>query len=348
VLATVDRVVVTNGGVDVAGYHAEGGRDPGALKRIEPAAAPSTRERPGLSALSFGEVHHDPEGRTLVLSAILGNSLREQFALAIRVHAKSSGLDLDVESKAAPSAPLEQNYQRLYKFFEQDDEFRTGDTIVFGYASSFDGAEGYRELARKSAAGWRGVLYEVEGKRVVVLDSSGSYHGEILATAIQRLLESDRGRGIRTVLAGGSAGSLLPSSGEGEHLPPQTLFTPSTILGPDGRPVPNALSGHGQLDVPDSVHASVVSALVETPQILDDLSRQRVKTIDMEFGLVAATINQVNEARADGKVRFGIACLITDYPKTGAGDAKLVKKDPDAKARAKAKFPETVRTMLGT
>jgi hypothetical protein len=168
-----------------------------------------------------------------------------------------------------------------------------------------------------------------------------SYHGEILAKNVKLLLESGHCPALVTILAGGSAGSLLPSEGEKDkHLPPGTIYTPDLILGPDGKPVPNALKGLGQTSIEGSVHTSVVSALVETPNVLQTLHEGGIQTIDMEFGYVAAVVNRHNES-SESKVSFGIACLITDYPRT-AGGTDLHEKNSEQKTKSKQAFVETV------
>ncbi len=101
--------------------------------------------------------------------------------------------------------------------------------------------------------------------------------------------------------------------------------------------------------LPGSMHTSVVSVLAETPSVLDDLFQYGIKTVDMEFAYVALVLGEVEEphdSRRDlAEVELGVACLVTDFPRTGAKGVALATKDKEAKRIAKALF---VRTVLAS
>lgn len=331
--------------VSIAQVEGMGIEDTSGFEPIAPVDKPSEDRRPGLTILNYAKVFLDTKTGTLVIAEARGHSLCDQFALALRAYASQNGCKYAVERVDAPETELlTGNYGRLAEFFKADDEFKKTQTLSFGYASAFPKDERFKEVAQKSAAGWAGTLFQVgEDRFVAVLDSDvkSSYHGEILAKNVKLLLESGHCPALVTILAGGSAGSLLPSKGEkNEHLPPGTIYTPEFILGPDGKRVPNALKGLGQTSIEGSVHTSVVSALVETPNVLQTLHEGGIQTIDMEFGYVAAVVNRHNES-SESEVSFGIACLITDYPRT-AGGTDLHKKDDEKKGLAKKAFVDTV------
>jgi hypothetical protein len=331
--------------VSIAQIEGMGIEDTSGFEPIAPVDKPSEDRRPGLTILNYAKVFLDTKTGTLVIAEARGHSLCDQFALALRAYASQNGCEYAVERVDAPETELlTGNYGRLAEFFKAEDEFKKTQTLSFGYASAFTKDKRFVEVAQKSAAGWVGTLFQVgEDRFVAVLDSDvkSSYHGEILAKNVKLLLESGHCPALVTILAGGSAGSLLPSEGEkDEHLPPGTIYTPDLILGPDGKPVPNALKGLGQTSIEGSVHTSVVSALVETPNVLQTLHEGGIQTIDMEFGYVAAVVNRHNES-SESKVSFGIACLITDYPRT-AGGTDLHEKNSEQKTKSKQAFVETV------
>jgi hypothetical protein len=331
--------------VSIAQIEGMGIEDTSGFEPIAPVDKPSEDRRPGLTILNYAKVFLDTKTGTLVIAEARGHSLCDQFALALRAYASQNGCEYAVERVDAPETELlTGNYGRLAEFFKAEDEFKKTQTLSFGYASAFTKDERFVEVATKSAAGWVGTLFQVgEDRFVAVLDSDvkSSYHGEILAKNVKLLLESGHCPALVTILAGGSAGSLLPSEGEKDkHLPPGTIYTPDLILGPDGKPVPNALKGLGQTSIEGSVHTSVVSALVETPNVLQTLHEGGIQTIDMEFGYVAAVVNRHNES-SESKVSFGIACLITDYPRT-AGGTDLHEKNSEQKTKSKQAFVETV------
>lgn len=68
------------------------------------------------------------------------------------------------------------------------------------------------------------------------------------------------------------------------------------------------------------------------------------QTVDMEFGYVAVVLNQVNEQR-DQPISFGVACLITDYPRTSS-ETKLSNKNEEQKKLAKGLFVDTIRAFV--
>ncbi len=352
-LAQADSAVVTVGGLEDA-LPDEPNHD-GLQALAAPDAGGPADRRPGLTILNYGAVYWDAGQKRLVICNVRGAALAEQFAMALIAHGDHTGRDIEVRRVEATSPALEKNYGRLTDFFAIDDSFRRAQTLVFGYKSSFGGDERFTPVAERATAGWTGALYRVgdEGPKaryIAALDSDNqsSYHGEILARNIQGLLASPGGAAIRTVLTGGSAGALVPSEPTDDgtpHLPPSSIYTPARIMGPDGAMVPNALAPHGQVKIPDSIHTSVVSALVETPALLQSLHGRGIQTIDMEFGYVAAVIQSSNQGRgADDQVQFGIACLVTDYPRTSS-QTKLSEKKED-KGLAKKRFVDTIHTFV--
>ncbi|NRQ43808.1 DUF4157 domain-containing protein [Rheinheimera sp. YQF-2] len=316
--------------------------------------------RPGLSIRNYSKVYSGEDGKELIICNIKGHGLMKQFALALQLYAKNKlGAEIKVATNFEETSEVLGNYERLKSFFESYyNNFKEAKTLVFGYASAFENVDGVNVKYSVSGHGWVGTLYFHESSKLhfAVFDSDlvSSYHVEILAENIKRLLSSEFGNNIKDILIGGSAGSLLPEksndSQSEEALESNVIYTPESILRPDGYFVPNALHGFGESTVKGSMHSSVVSALSETPNVLEGLSQFGIKTVDMEFGYVAAGIMGNPDTGSKGPrtvddINFGVACLITDYPKVPS-KSDLSKKDSSAKKRAKEAFVKTITDYL--
>lgn len=362
-LSGVGTVVLTTGAIsDVA---LETGVKKGAW---EPVAIPKPKggggRRPGLSIINYSNAIYR-SGAKLAVCGVRGKILMDQFGLAIRefVHAKS-GRTIKIQTIFNREA-VQENYSRLLGFFKTHAAFQEAHTVVFGYASAFEDPKfaGEYTLVRKTEDhGWVGYLFDRKGAGLFAVfdsDLTHSYHGEILAENVKLLLEDRAGRNVSKVLIGGSAGSLVaPRGGEEgglspeESLTPNGLYIPEAILRPDGFFKRNALHSlevphtRDLATLPGSMHTSVVSVLAETPGVLNDLVKFGVKTVDMEFGYVALVLGDskaIPKDRRDlAEVKIGVACLVTDFPKTGAHDVALAEKNEMAKRATKALFVQTV------
>lgn len=317
--------------------------------------------RPGLSIINYSTGIFQMHNK-LAICGVRGKILMDQFGLAIREYAQARmGNDIEIQTILNTDA-LHENYSRLLNFFSRYTEFCEIDTIVFGYASAFEhysSEPGILLSCKVTACGWVASLYKRVDGAFAVFDSdlSHSYHGEILAQNVKLLLENPVGNKIKKVLIGGSAGSLVEPRKKGdtigeESLIPNRLFIPDAILRPDGFFKKNALrdvnmAGVSDLTVlPGSMHTSVVSVLAETPGVLNDLFEYGVKTVDMEFAYVALVLGEKEPPISPhpdlAGVKLGVACLVTDFPKTGAQGVALAEKDIIAKEATKALFVKTV------
>jgi hypothetical protein len=317
--------------------------------------------RLGLSIINYSQAIYQ-KGSQLAVCGVRGKILMDQFGLAIRefAHAKT-GRSIKISTIFNEGA-VQENYSRLLNFFKENKEFRVADTLVFGYASAFE--DGLKLIYKVSSHGWVGCLFQREDEGYFAVfdsDLSHSYHGEILAQNVKLLLEDAVGDKVSKVLIGGSAGALVaPHSGVGsgpeESLKHNCIYIPSGILRPDGYFKKNALNSVAMKDterlssLPGSMHTSVVSVLAETPSVLDDLFQYGIKTVDMEFAYVALVLGDV-QVPMGGKrdladVALGVACLVTDFPKTGAKNVALSSKDKEAKLLAKKLFVETVLASM--
>lgn len=313
--------------------------------------------RPGLSIINYSNSIYRNR-TTLAVCGVRGKILMDQFGLAIRVYGQAIlGKNIQIQTIFNLSGVLE-NYSRLRDFFKSNREFQNAHTIIFGYASAFEKPE-LKLLEKKEHHGWVGYLFKQDQKYFAVFDSdlTHSYHGEILAQNVKLLLEDPVGSKVTNVIIGGSAGSLvMPKSGQvgqqEDSLAPNGLYIPDAILRPDGRFKENSLSNieisnfKNLATIPGSMHTSVVSVLAETPGVLRDLLNYGVKTVDMEFAYVALVLGNslkpTSGQRDLADVRLGVACLVTDFPKTGAHGIELATKDPKAKKATKDLFVNAV------
>lgn len=334
-------------------------------------AAPEAgnKRRPGLSIINYSDALYKFGGQ-LAICGVRGKILMDQFGLAIRefAHAKL-GKTITIKTIFSQDA-VAPNYSRLLNFFVENEIFQQAHTVVFGYASAFEDEEGGNDselITRQERRGWVGYLFEHRDAGLFAVfdsDLTHSYHGEILAQNVKTLLESPAGRNVTKVLIGGSAGSLVApkgiaqsassaeSSGVEESLVPNGIYIPEGILRPDGYFKTNALHHlamkHSEelTTLPGSMHTSVVSVLAETPGVLNDLFNFGVKTVDMEFAYVAMVLGDVTKPEGDKRdladVKLGVACLVTDFPKTGAHGVALAEKNESAKRATKAQFVRAV------
>lgn len=363
-LQNVDTVVLTTGKIET--LPASGTKwEPIEIRRPQDKA----ERRPGLSIINYSEQIYRANSQTeLAVCGVRGTVLMVQFGLAIREFAHAIlGKTIQIQTISSSDA-VQENYSRLLGFFTKNSRFQGAHTVVFGYASAFTGGPKFRLLDEQQDHGWVGFLFEHDTKgKFAVFDSdlTHSYHGEILAQNVKLLLQDQVGHNVQKVLIGGSAGSLLaPGSGsedsssglgsDEESLVPNEIFIPEGILRPDGYFKKNALFGvnlPGQrVSLPGSMHTSVVSVLAETPGVLDDLFEFGIKTVDMEFAYVAMVLGDLQKPPSDerdlAEVALGVACLVTDFPKTGAHGVALAEKNESAKKATKDRFVETVIAAL--
>lgn len=307
--------------------------------------------RPGLSIRNYSNVYKN--GDKLRIQDVRSRGLMKQFSLALQLEAAKRPLNLTVETNDPPVVEnLENNYNRLVEFFKKNEAFGAVKTLVFGYANAFPDVD---ESKTETTSGWVGKLYSLSDTgepdfAVFDSDLKSSYHVEILAENIKRLLQSPEGKNIANILVGGSAGSLVPQRTEDsdvneENLKANAIYAPDDILRPDGFFIPNALAGFGEDEgIDGSMHTSVVSALTETPKMLEELSNFGVKTVDMEFAYLAKELGESSppeEGRDLAEVNLGVALLVTDFPRF-ASNAELAVKDPEQKKHAKEVFHQAV------
>jgi hypothetical protein len=366
----VGTVVLTTG--TIADVAIETGVKKSEWKRIDiPVTEVGGGRRPGLSIINYSDAIYGA-GAQLAVCGVRGKILMDQFGLAIRefVHA-NTGRSITIKTIFKKDA-VQENYSRLRDFFKEHTEFQEAHTVVFGYASAFEDAVSKDELSlikRTQDKGWVGYLFKrKDAGRFAVFDSDSthSYHGEILAQNVKLLLEDPVGNNVAKVMIGGSAGSLVaPGGGTSggassssdfapveERLVPNGIYIPEAILRPDGFFKINALHNVEMPDtrelamLPGSMHTSVVSVLAETPSVLADLVKFGVKTVDMEFAYVAMVLGKAQPSATDRRdladVKLGVACLVTDFPKTGAQNVALAAKNDAAKKATKALFVRTV------
>jgi hypothetical protein len=360
-LQGVGTVVLTTGSINDVAKEMGGGAFAWKQESI-PAVNIGGGRRPGLSIINYSNAIYR-KGSNLAVCGVRGKILMDQFGLAIREfeHAKT-GRSITIRTIFNADA-VSANYSRLLGFFKKNSDFQKAHTVVFGYASAFEDEKFKTKIqliTKNEDNGWVGYLFDGKQKGVFAVfdsDLTHSYHGEILAQNVKLLMEDDVGQNVQKVIIGGSAGSLVApghgGSNEGEEsLVPNGIYIPSSILRPDGFFKKNALSnvemsGENKLaTIPGSMHTSVVSVLAETPSVLADLVKYGVKTVDMEFAYVALVLGE-EKPPAHGRrdladVKLGVACLVTDFPKTGAHGVALAEKNEAAKKATKALFVSTV------
>lgn len=280
-------------------------------------------------------------GNILYISGIKGEGLAHQFALALKIQSGNKAVEIDLsETPEHVSA----NYDRLMRFFRNKSVFQGADTLIFGYKKAFEKSKDLKKIAEENDSGWDGTLYvTAEGSKIAVMDSdkSHSYHVEILAQSVQRLLNSQfTGHNIQQIYVGGSAGSLLSPN----KIHPYSIFTPNFIETDDvgHQRIENALRGLSAT-IKDSVHKSVLSAFVESPKLLKSFTDRNVFTVDMEFGFLARVISEYNRKRRDPVVQYGVALLVTDYPNTHSEEQLEDKQD---KGDAQEKYVELILQKL--
>lgn len=276
-------------------------------------------------------IFHPDNTQSLVFSDFQGRNYLRHFQLLARQRMERRG----VRSKVFTLESRE-FYEKSYEILEGAftlNRSRIGfiNAIVLGYENSFKSQWlSYYSHSVASNAGWTFDIYELpEQKRVAVLSSSRSYHGEILGESVKRLV--NKYPQIQSVFMGGSGGSLNVRA-------PYTWVYPSEILGPaQGGIHSNVLSSH--LD--RIRHESVLSPLAETRASLNRQVRTGIGTLDMEMGYLA-------EALSDTKAELGVAVLATDFPlkKRISSTISLDKQASGAKEDAKKAYVQTVFNYL--
>ncbi|MEW6279405.1 MAG: hypothetical protein AB1758_12320, partial [Candidatus Eremiobacterota bacterium] len=257
-----------------------------------PGVAAATRMQLPISSWEK-EIHllgHPDGSRTLLVSGVPGRVMLRHLELLVRRR---------LCGRPDPPAASIQESSSGYRYDLLRDFFRCNeaalgrvDAVAVGYSRTFE--QTLEPAARVEGTDWSAALYSLpDGRRLAVLKSGRSFHGEILGQFLRRLVD-DR-PDIRQVYVAGSGGSLHVRD-------PYEMVFPGEIRGPSGRLFPNSLGGHSRL-----IHESVLSPLVETPDFLESAQRRQVGTVDMELGHVA-------EALEGTGVAVGYGVLVTDFP----------------------------------
>lgn len=236
--------------------------------------------------------------RTLLLSDLPGKALLRHVQLLVKERLERHKPSIPKVSVFESEQGYQPHYGTLAAFFhEHQEQLQYMRSVVVGYRERFrdDWKAYYQSSIHSQKTPWSADLYRLaNGKDVAVLASSVPFHGEILGENLAHLVKEFPT--IDQVFVGGSGGSL--------HIrEPYEFVFPSRVVSPTGVEVRNILSTEGE----DLCHTSVMSPLMETPDILQRLSTQQVTTVDMEMGHVA-------EALAREGVQLGIGVLITDFP----------------------------------
>ncbi|MCD4783221.1 MAG: hypothetical protein K8T10_05235 [Candidatus Eremiobacteraeota bacterium] len=274
---------------------------------------------------------HPGGKKTLIISNFDGKTLLKHFELLVkrRLHGKESIPEVSVlESKSI----YENQYNKLKDFFrEKKDETGRIDAVVVGYDNAFqeDWNKYHLSPVHSKSSSWSADIYELpDNKRVAVLASKDSYHGEILGENLKRLVNDNPE--IKYVFTAGSAGST--------HIrDPYSIVFPDHILGESGVEMKNVLSGgSGQLS-----HVSVISPMAETPDFLNQAMEKQITTIDMEMGHVASAL-----AKCD--VKLGVGILVTDFPveRKISRNVNLTFQDPGQKYKSMKSYTSALFNYL--
>lgn len=274
---------------------------------------------------------HPGGKRTLMISNFDGKTLLRHFELLVkrRLCGKERAPKVSVlESESG----YKKQYNKLKDFFrEKKNEMGRVDAVVVGYDNAFqeDWNKYHLSPIHSKSSSWSADIYELpDNKRVAVLASRDSYHGEILGENLKRLVDDNPE--IKYVFTAGSAGST--------HIrDPYSIVFPDQILGESGVETKNVLSGgSGQLS-----HVSVISPMVETPDFLNQAMEKQVTTIDMEMGHVASAL-------AGCDVKLGVGVLVTDFPveRKISRDVNLTFQDSGKKYRSMKSYTSALFNYL--
>ncbi len=301
-----------------------------------PADPPVTRvEQLNLPVSSWAKALHlatHADGtRTLVMSEFPGNVLMRHFQLLARHRLESKGTAPQVSTVESPGK-YQGTYDSLKDFFRSRKALLGRiDAVVVGYQNAFEASwKGhFQGTVKGDDDSWSADVYRLpNGKRVAVLATPDSLHGEILGQSLRTLVNDDRN--IQNVFVAGSAGSL-------HFREPYAMIFPNRLVGDEGASVQNVLTNGSD----DLVHRSVLSPLEETPSYIQKSQANHVTTVDMEMGHVATALKGTH-------VEVGCAMLVTDFP---AGwpltkDLSLTFQDSARKATQIARYPEAIAKRL--
>lgn len=268
---------------------------------------------------------HEDGTRTLVLGQFPGRVLMRHFQLMVR-HRLEERPDAPALSVVEDPSAYEATYDGMAALFRaRRPELQGVKALAVGYDHAFrqEWADRFEGTVEHPESPWKADLYRLaDGGRMAVLSTPTSFHGEILGRSVRQAVVENPG--IRTVFAGGSAGSLHVRE-------PYTFVFPQALSG-----VENALGpGSERLE-----HRSVLSPLEETPDMLRGLQAAQVTTVDMEMGPLA-------EALADLDVRLGVGLLATDFPAGPVfAGTDLAVQDPARKYAHLRDYTEAVRAAL--
>ncbi len=274
---------------------------------------------------------HNDGNRTLIIGGFPGKVLMKHYQLLLKTHLMDRK-DIPKILIAESDSQYQRTYNRLNEFFTKNrDEIGTVETVVVGYDRAFKDRWGNyaKKTVREKGCPWSADIYELpDKKRVAVLASSASFHGEILGNSLKNMVENHPG--IKEVFLGGSGGSLHVRD-------PYKLVYPKRIQGESGKEIPNILSGSPE----DLVHRSVISPMVETPAFLSETVKNGATTVDMEMGLAA-------EAIAETGVKVGVGILVTDFPikRKISDDSSLTFQDSSEKYRGMSSHADAIFNYL--
>lgn len=266
---------------------------------------------------------HEDGSRTMVLGEFPGRVLMRHFQLLVR-H-RLGGRD-EAPALSVVEDPSAYDYDGMAALFRaRRAELAGVEVLAVGYDHAFrkEWADRLERSVEDPSSPWRADLYRLEdGRRMAVLSTPASFHGEILGQSVRRaVLENPA---IRTVFAGGSAGSLHARE-------PYSFVFPQVLPGKE-----NALGPRSER----LAHASVLSPLAETPAMLRSAQAGQVTTVDLEMGPLA-------QALADLDVELGVGLLATDFPAGPTFErTELAQQDPARKYARLRDYTEAVRLTL--
>lgn len=273
---------------------------------------------------------HEDGTRTLLFADFPGKGLMRHFQLLAR-HRLEGRPDAPTASMVEDPKGYEATYDAMARLFRaRPDALGDVEAVVVGYEGAFRKAwRGERTAVLHESSPWKAETWRLpNGKKVAVLSTDSSFHGEILGQNLRRVVQENPR--IRQVYAAGSGGSLHARE-------PYTVVFPDRIEGRDGVAVPNALgSGTGV-----GVHRSTLSVMAETPELIRQARADQVTTLDMEMGPLA-------EALAGTGVELGVAMLVTDFPAGASlsGPVELARQDTSRKYLRISDYPAAVRDHL--
>jgi len=274
-------------------------------------------------------------GKTLLLSDFQGRIFLRHFELLLKsyFHGKKAPGITVAEARAA----YEPYYRALARLHDEKAAKLGGlEGLIAGYGESFSIYWSSYAVASvsDSSGDWKLDIYRpAGGGRWAVISARSSFYGETLGENIRGLVE--KSTGIKTVLIGGSGGSL-------EARPLYDIAYPSHILTPGGKLVPNALGSPSDF----RVHKSALSPLEETPPWLKDAMGKGVGTVDVEMGPAAELLEGLG-------LRLGFAVLVTDFPihrpaiEKALERASLSQQDAGAKYRNLGEYVRGIEDWIG-